>query len=97
MTSHEFLVSQSKYDVIDSLIFRFRQYYLEGGWGYVVLLCALVSGLITSGLQLSVGLLAEDVSNQFRLDGDLFGFGVPLEGRVSFFMAQHFIDFFICC
>ena len=45
----------------------FRQYYLEGGWGYLVLFAAFLTVLMTSGVQTSMELISSDVSTRFKI------------------------------
>ena len=34
-----------------------QHYYPEGGWGFVILICALIANILSHGLQLSFGVL----------------------------------------
>ena len=36
----------------------FRQYYPEGEWGYIILVCAFLCAIISQGVLLSIGLLS---------------------------------------
>ena len=45
----------------------FRQYYLEGGWGYMVLLCAFLSVMIASGAQLSLVFIPFEMNAHFKI------------------------------
>ena len=45
----------------------FRQYYLEGGWGYVVLLCSFLSVLMASGAQLSLVFIPFEMTAHFKM------------------------------
>lgn len=51
----------------------FRQYYLEGGWGYVVLLASFLTVLITSGLQMSMGMISTDLMRRFKVESEIDG------------------------
>ncbi|KAF8791174.1 monocarboxylate transporter 10-like [Argiope bruennichi] len=42
-----------------------QNYYPEGGWGWVVLVCALIFDVILSTLHLSAGFLIVEIRNQF--------------------------------
>ena len=44
----------------------FRQYYPEGGWGCVILLVGLIMVLLTSGIQLSLGVLVRPATWKFK-------------------------------
>lgn len=44
----------------------FRQYYPEGGWGCVILLVGLIMVLLTSGLQLCLGVLVRPATWKFK-------------------------------
>ena len=44
----------------------FRQYYPEGGWGCVILLMGLIMVLLTSGIQLSLGVLVRPATWKFK-------------------------------
>ena len=43
-----------------------RQYYPEGGWGCVILLVGLIMVLLTSGIQLSLGVLVRPATWKFK-------------------------------
>ena len=43
----------------------FRQYYPEGEWGYIILLCAFISAIICQGIQLSVGVISLSAERRF--------------------------------
>ena len=43
-----------------------QHYYLEGGWGWVVVLCHVLVNVTVHGLQLSVGILAEPITACFQ-------------------------------
>ncbi|XP_043216970.1 monocarboxylate transporter 2-like [Amphibalanus amphitrite] len=43
-----------------------QHYYLEGGWGWVVVVCHLLTNVTVHGLQLSVGILARPVTACFH-------------------------------
>ncbi len=68
----------------------FRQYYLEGGWGYIVVLCGIISILMNSGLQMSVGLISEDLSERFKIGVKIFD--VPLAGKWSYYIIPFKFD-----
>jgi hypothetical protein len=68
----------------------FRQYYLEGGWGYIVVLCGIISILMNSGLQMSVGLISEDISERFKIGVNIFD--VPLAGKWSCYIIPFQFD-----
>jgi hypothetical protein len=48
-----------------------QHYYLEGGWGWVVVCCALIISVLVHGLQLSFGVLQLAVPAKFPGLGDL--------------------------
>ena len=50
-----------------------QHYYLEGGWGWAVVLCHVLVNLIVHGLQLSVGMLAEPVTTCFHQRSSAIG------------------------
>ena len=43
----------------------FRQYYPEGEWGYIILLCAFIAAIICQGIQLSIGLISLAAERRF--------------------------------
>ena len=43
----------------------FRQYYPEGEWGYIILLCAFLSAIICQGVLWSIGLLSLAAERRF--------------------------------
>ena len=45
----------------------FQHYYPEGGWGYVILLCAFLVQILTHGLQLSFGMFLPIIFHRFRI------------------------------
>ena len=44
----------------------FRQYYPEGGWGCVILLVGVIMVILTSGIQLSLGMLVRPATWKFK-------------------------------
>lgn len=48
-----------------------QHYYPEGGWGYVVCVCAFLVEIISGGLQASFGLLILNVMSTFGKDATL--------------------------
>ncbi|GIY42574.1 uncharacterized protein CEXT_404711 [Caerostris extrusa] len=48
-----------------------QHYYPEGGWGYVVCLCAFLVEVISGGIQASFGLLLITIMSTFRKDATL--------------------------
>lgn len=45
-----------------------QHYYPEGGWGWIVLCCALLMDVLSSTLQLSVGFYVPEIRRRFKLD-----------------------------
>ncbi|XP_054721243.1 monocarboxylate transporter 2-like [Uloborus diversus] len=42
-----------------------QHYYPEGGWGWIVMCCALIFNIVASAMQISVGFLVLEIRNQF--------------------------------
>ena len=46
---------------------------LKGGWGYLIVMCAILVAVINQGLQLSTSLMAAIADRSFHIKGPQFG------------------------
>ena len=46
---------------------------LKGGWGYLIVMCAILVAVINQGLQLSTSLMAAIADRSFHVKGPQFG------------------------
>ena len=65
---------------------KFHAYYLEGGWGYLIVICAVLVTVINQGLQLSTSLMAAIADRSFHLRGPQYG--VYTGGKTSLYRAD---------
>ena len=52
---------------------KFHAYYLEGGWGYLIVMCAFLTNVICQGVQFSTSILASRADRRFRMERYQFG------------------------
>ena len=48
---------------------KFHAYYLEGGWGYVIVFCALLANILNQGTLFSTSIVASIADRRFRIGG----------------------------
>ena len=71
---------------------KFHAYYLEGGWGYLIVMCAFLTNVICQGVQFSTSILASRADRRFRMER--YQFGVYSGGK---FLGFHAITYFYSC
>ena len=52
---------------------KFQHYYLEGGWGYLIVICAFLTNVLCQGVQFSTSILASRADRRFRMERYQFG------------------------
>ena len=52
---------------------RFHAYYLEGGWGYMIIIAAVLVSVLNQGLILSTTILASRADRRFRVIEPFWG------------------------
>ena len=60
----------------------------KGGWGYLIVICAVLVNVINQGLLLSTSLMAAIADRSFHLRGPQFG--VYTGGRTNFFLNFYY-------
>lgn len=53
---------------IRTLLTLKQHYYPEGGWGWVIVTCAVLVQILTHGLQVSFGILLQEIVRRFGSD-----------------------------
>ena len=52
---------------------RFHAYYLEGGWGYMIIIAAVLVSVLNQGLILSTSILASKADRRFKVTEPYLG------------------------
>ena len=63
----------------------------KGGWGYLIVICAVLVNVINQGLLLSTSLMAAIADRSFHIRGPQFG--VYTGGRTNFVVILVFVCF----